>query len=439
MEVLNTVHRQLAAGLIIACFSCHCSVQAKMTKDDYYTDGNGYLNFVGVDQTNPIWYDNDIEDDVALGPYLYAKASLGEIELVGLSATPIGRDGNYISSAWDQFIVSYNLLASSGICMERIPPVLMGASQPFGRPGSGNIWDTQYYTSDASNGLVAAAQNATLEKPLLVLTGGQMNTVATAVLQTDGSISDNMFVFSLGMDHSHNDGQRWPAHVVAKTVRCFALGGGYGWYWPLNRGYCDWQYQPNCNEWSQIPNSVPLLSDNHEDGLKWMWLNHYDYNGSSIQADMLGDCAALEVFMPGAITVWDQWMYNYDSRYQDNGAYEFDVLGNSAAPRVQPIHDECLRVWTDMDAYDGQCPVSLEPPTIIGLTAISAYEVLVEWQDNSTPQIPAEGFVIERRPYGGVDEWYEVGSVSAGTSNFTDTDNLHGNVVYTYRVGAVKN
>ncbi len=86
--------------------------------------------------------------------------------------------------------------------------------------------------------------------------------------------------------------------------------------------------------------------------------------------------------------------------------------------------------------WDGNYTPMLEGPTNLTAYAGSADEVELSWQDNSDNE---DGFVVERKPYGGINEWYEVVDLAGNVTSYTDTDSLHGLVSYTYRVGAYKN
>ena len=90
--------------------------------------------------------------------------------------------------------------------------------------------------------------------------------------------------------------------------------------------------------------------------------------------------------------------------------------------------------------YNAMLPflLTIEAPSNLSATAVSYEEVYLTWQDNShDPQ--EDEFIIERKPYLGLDEWQEVDRVSQNVTNYTDTNLIYGNVTYTYRIGAYKN
>ena len=90
------------------------------------------------------------------------------------------------------------------------------------------------------------------------------------------------------------------------------------------------------------------------------------------------------------------------------------------------IADEYTRPWSDAPAS----------PSNLQIINVTDGSITLSWQDNADDE---SGFTIERRPYMGSDAWHEVGMVLPNTSQYTDTEHLHGLVEYTYRAGALKN
>ncbi len=84
--------------------------------------------------------------------------------------------------------------------------------------------------------------------------------------------------------------------------------------------------------------------------------------------------------------------------------------------------------------WSGNLPIN--PPSNVSVAAISYGEIQIEWQDNSDNE---NGFMIERKPYRGGGDWHQVANSGPNTTNYTDTDSLHGMVEYTYRVASYKN
>ncbi len=75
-------------------------------------------------------------------------------------------------------------------------------------------------------------------------------------------------------------------------------------------------------------------------------------------------------------------------------------------------------------------------PTLLSVTPLSGSTVEIVWQDNSHGDQQEDSFLIQRKPYGRMDTWQQVGEVGADVTTYTDTDNVHGLIEYRYRVGA---
>jgi hypothetical protein len=121
-----------------------------------YTISNG-LQLTGVDQTNPVIYDNDWVVDTPEDEFLWLKAHNGQIKLVGNIITRDMYDcilpnnaGCYFTlqqniDAWKS---SYDLVQQMGL--RNIPQPVAGADGPLIKPGSGRIEDTQFRVSAGS-------------------------------------------------------------------------------------------------------------------------------------------------------------------------------------------------------------------------------------------------------------------------------------------------
>ena len=83
------------------------------------------------------------------------------------------------------------------------------------------------------------------------------------------------------------------------------------------------------------------------------------------------------------------------------------------------------------------CPViglaQLVAPDPLTVTVISGNEIQLDWSDNTDEE---DGYVVHRKPYAGVAQWHELAVLSDGTTHYVDSENVHGNVSYTYRIGA---
>ena len=166
---------------------------------------------ITFDSTNPIIYDNDECIDVYTDDYIMALASAGSIQLKGIITTSSFAPFNpYIDSAgWDKIhndrLTGVNKARQSGF--KNIPDPVRGVKGNLNKPSSGKIEDTATIGSAGSWLIVNEARKATPSKPLLVLCGGPVSTVADAYLLAP-DIADKIIVAYVGGD-GINDYNSW--------------------------------------------------------------------------------------------------------------------------------------------------------------------------------------------------------------------------------------
>lgn len=196
-----------------------------------HTVENGQVRLKGVGPDNPILYDNDWWFDVFDNNYLWAQASLGRADLRG---NIVSRD------MWDwqkgyQYKMeesvrdaekALRLARSSGL--KNIPGLTLGSDRALARPESGRIEDTVAHPSAGSRLIVAEAGKASPGKPLLIVAGGPLTTVANALL-TNPEIAPNLVVFNLTVNGGYNGKDGWSPHIVVKRTRYVDWGGGQFW------------------------------------------------------------------------------------------------------------------------------------------------------------------------------------------------------------------
>jgi hypothetical protein len=198
--------------------------------DHTVTNGAVYLKSVGPD--NPILYDNDWWFDVFDNNYLWAQASLGKVNLRGniVSRDMWDWDKGYLYSMQkcvDDAQKALKLARDAGL--RNIPDITRGSDRVLTRPESGRIQDTKSHPSDGSRLIVAEAKKASPEKPLLVIAGGPLTTVANALL-TNPEIASNLVVFNLTVtSYGYNGKDGWSAYLVARRTRYVDWGGGQFW------------------------------------------------------------------------------------------------------------------------------------------------------------------------------------------------------------------
>ena len=223
-------NRTCRDGMLAASLGLLLAITASAVVPEYSIQ-DGAVHIAGVGPDNPILYDNDWWFDVFDNNYLWAQASLGKADLRG---NIVSRD------MWDwqkgyQYRMedcvrdaekALKLARESGL--ENIPDLTRGSDRVLQRPTSGRIEDTEAHPNDGSRLIVREAKKASPTKPLLVISGGPLTTVANALL-TNPEIASNLVVFNLTVTGGYNGKDGWSPYIVAKKARYVDWGGGEFW------------------------------------------------------------------------------------------------------------------------------------------------------------------------------------------------------------------
>jgi gliding motility-associated-like protein len=222
--------------LLLSSIVCYQNVLAQSTGKISYTISNG-LQLSGVDQTNPVIYDNDWLMDTPEDQFLWLKAHNGEINLVGNINT---RDMYGCSSGACLFSLqqtfgdwtnAYAIVTQMGL--KNIPAPIAGSTEALVKPASGRIEDTRFNISAGSELIVAEARKASASKPLIVMIGGNPTSVANAYLK-DPTIADKMIIMHVDGWASHgqyNATDSWATYVVMKKLKYIIWDGDLNsWY-----------------------------------------------------------------------------------------------------------------------------------------------------------------------------------------------------------------
>lgn len=179
------------------------------------------------DSTNPIIYDNDDTVDVYTDDYLMAMASAGDISLVGMITTSsVVPYNKYVPSDYYEQMVAdraEGVAHAKDSGFRNIPDTVRGVKGHLRRPSSGKIDDSTAIGSKGSRLIVDEARKATSEKPLVIVAGGPLTTVADAYL-LDGSIADKLIVAWLGgrandMADYNGWADPWAAYIVLERLK----------------------------------------------------------------------------------------------------------------------------------------------------------------------------------------------------------------------------
>ncbi len=246
---------------------------------DYLVE-NGVVRLKGVGQDNPILYDNDWWFDVFDNNYLWAQASLGHARLRGniVSRDMWDWEKGYLYKMADSVKdaeKALKLARDSGL--KNIPDLTLGSDRVLQRPESGRIEDTVPFATDGSRLIVAEAKQASPEKPLLIMSGGPLSTVANALL-TNPEIAPNLVAFNLTVAGGYNGNDAWATYVVAKKTRL--VDWATGTFWDKNSVFTARDFEglpqnPFCDDMRRLIKSDLGQANQLGDGaaLVWLWRN----------------------------------------------------------------------------------------------------------------------------------------------------------------------
>lgn len=194
------------------------------------TDNNS-IHIENINSDNPLIYDNDWWFDVFDKNYLFAQASLGNANLRGLI---VSRDmwdwqKGYLyrfEQCWEDAQKAINLARQAGL--KNIPDPVRGSDRVLMRPDSGRIEDTKPHSSPGSNLIISEARKASSRKPLIIVCGGPLTTVANALLIAP-EIASNIIVFNLTVNGGYNGKDAWSVYIVTRRAPYVDWGGGEFW------------------------------------------------------------------------------------------------------------------------------------------------------------------------------------------------------------------
>ncbi len=189
------------------------------------------------DHPCPVIYDNDTVIDVYTDEYLMALASAGDIHLVGMvtssSVTPYNPavpPEDFESDAPPSATrLNFVVNRAHGVALARqsgfrhLPDPVHGVKGHLVRPPAGRIEDTVPLGSPGSDLIVRTAREATPDRPLVVVMGGQL-TVAVDAYLLDPNIADRMVLAWLGgtaqgMNNYNGGADRWACYIALKRLR----------------------------------------------------------------------------------------------------------------------------------------------------------------------------------------------------------------------------
>lgn len=187
---------------------------------------NGASTALPYDQTHPVVYDNDSSEDSYTDELLMALHTSESINLRGMITTVGGWD----EQPWapNDSIAEHAILARSELVakarrsgMRNVPVPVAGVMQTIAKPHSGRIADTEPQATEGSKLIVAEARLASPAKPLLIVVGGPVSTVADAFL-LDPTIVDRVVVAWNGADNFNGTPAPfiWATEIVLRSFTC---------------------------------------------------------------------------------------------------------------------------------------------------------------------------------------------------------------------------
>lgn len=239
--------------------------------------------------------DNDDHRDVYTDEYLMALAHNGEIKLHALITTYAANESEYRTFVEGRRRL-VELARDSGL--RGVPIALAGTSQRLTRPASNRIADTVSLELPAAKRLVEMASEADPSKPMIVVSGGQLTTIADAYLQ-DPSIAERVVVSGVfgALERDYNAGlDGWAWTIVLSRFRTLAIPIGP----PGRRGavYRKPPLVPKARLQTETPQGIPFF--------RWMFEKRHPTNELPDGADYDGQ-AAIPLLAPDYITAVRRW------------------------------------------------------------------------------------------------------------------------------------
>ncbi len=261
---------------------CVCAPLAAHAAAPAHEVVQGSVRLQGIDATNPIIYDNDWWFDVFDNNYLWAQASLGHANLRGNIVTRDMWDWQKgyqykFDQCWKDAQKAIDLAKRAGL--KNIPDLTRGSDRVLTRPASGRIEDTQHFATAGSRLIVAEAKKASPEKPLLVIAGGPLTTVANALL-SNPEIAPRIVVFNLTVSsYGYNGKDAWSPYVVAKRTRL--VDWATGTFWDKNSVFTAKDFErlpknPFCDDMRRLIRSNLGQANQLGDGAPLVWLWRHD-------------------------------------------------------------------------------------------------------------------------------------------------------------------
>ncbi len=192
-----------------------------------------------------------------------------------------------------------DLATASGL--QNLPELFSGTNRKLVRPENNRIEDTKPLDIDGSHFIVKIAGKCSFSKPLVIITGGQLTSVANAYL-LDPSIAEKIvFMGIFGAEAiDYNAGlDAWAWTIILAKFRVAAIPIGP----PGNRGvvYMKPPEVPKERILNELDQNIPFF--------KWMYEKDHPTNWLPAESDYDGHPAIL-ITRPDYVTQWTRYRFD---------------------------------------------------------------------------------------------------------------------------------
>jgi hypothetical protein len=313
---------------------------AKEAKLAFRIDSTG-LKIEDMEPGNPVILDNERWDNGMENEYIWLKASAGLLNLRGNIVTQDVGGAQKTTIAIQMKKCREDIRVARLAGLKNLKEPVAGAELRIVLPPASRLEDLVAIRSDGSDLIVAEALKATPEKPLIVVAGGPLTTVAQAYL-TDPAIASRMIVVGI-FSFSINSADTIANFIVSKKCRYLQWGRNYSWGGTLDVARLN-----------KIPKSI-------------MGDQVYRKLAGSPNQLSFGDLAPIAyLFNKGVWKTVDMVKVSSNLVVQPASDITFDFLDIPAnANDYSLFQDEVFSTFSDTSAY--------EPKTVPGVFAAEAY------------------------------------------------------------------
>lgn len=219
----------LAWAAVLLAFFWTALPAAEWTEQDPALGPRELPDPLAVDASNPFVYINDQSTDNYNAELALAMADKGIIDLrgfvVGYPREPWMKEAEYQRHK-EEYVTHHRLVRQKAeeAGFRNLPPAHLGLFEHLKRPPSGRIEDTKPIGSPATEVIVREAKKASRDRPLVIVAGGDVCTVADAYV-TDPSIADSVVLY-WHEEVSHINEQAgynvqnsgWSAYIVLNRI-----------------------------------------------------------------------------------------------------------------------------------------------------------------------------------------------------------------------------